>query len=320
MQAAAPRWRVFESEGGCIKSMGREKHLRAARRAGKGAQQQAPLTPSKAEPVTTSPAPSRWPCPGFDLGALTRLNPEIFDLGMVNPADKFILSLALAHNDLKDLEWMHERLELCQPPNQDAIDGRVGQWLGMRLHVARWTLGVGHEVLKTIGSAYHHGHEAEAKPVLKHPRIRRAIEAMSPQSRETWEKLVEVGKGHHTSQRLREYLSRTRNRAAFHYNYGDELMEGYQRAFRLPRTDRTQFAYLSVDKKSISLTRFHFADAAVQQVYAASDDLDQLFREAIDLLRLMSRGIIIMVVMYIGERQREISERKVQKALAEGEP
>ena len=78
--------------------------------------------------------------------------------------------------------------------------------------------------------------------------------------------------------RLRQYLRKTRNSAAFHYNYTDDLLKGYQTAFSEPLTQYNAHAYASLGD-SFKETRFFFADAAVQRLYAGDESLDARFDE-----------------------------------------
>jgi hypothetical protein len=47
--------------------------------------------------------------------------------------DAFVLSLALAYNDLKAVQWMNFMLEMHHPPQPEEISPDAGQWNGMRV-------------------------------------------------------------------------------------------------------------------------------------------------------------------------------------------
>ena len=68
-------------------------------------------------------------CPDFDLAPLERFPPEVFASKDYNPVDAFILTLALAFNDMKGVQWFIVQLDKCKP-EETGIGPKVGEWYG----------------------------------------------------------------------------------------------------------------------------------------------------------------------------------------------
>src|SRR5687767_1084243 len=100
----------------------------------------------------TEPADSAAPkgCPDFDLAPLTELSPQVFRQNGHSDVDAFVLALALAYNDLKDINWMAEQLSKCKPAQ--AVSPEVGQWSGMNIFTNRLTLALLNELLQAIAA------------------------------------------------------------------------------------------------------------------------------------------------------------------------
>lgn len=128
----------------------------------------------------------------FNLADLKDFDPVLLVTGD-QAVDGFVLSLALAYNDVKTMQWMNFMLDCNRPTPADAITAASGQWNGMRVQVARWLMALTHEILRAIAHAKETG----------------VLEGANPKSREshaadTSEPLEGPGQGEHvTSQRKR---------------------------------------------------------------------------------------------------------------------
>lgn len=213
-----------------------------------------------------------------------------------------MLSLALAFNDFKGLEWTNRELERSAPGDVSGMTAAVAEWIGMRLHIARWEIGIVHEVLRAIGAAHY-------KRILAQPVARETVRRMLPvPDRHAWLRLVRAARGQPADAQLRPYLANTRNIAAFHYSNWAELLAGYQQAFAEPLTERNRAAYLSVGK-SMARTRFFFADAAVQQLYVGREHFDKMFAAAGSLRPLVDAGLRGFVTAYLRVRKEGMSSQ-----------
>ena len=129
-----------------------------------------------------------WPFADFDLAELRRFPPDLFPLSGSDDLAALVLSLALAFNDINSLYWFTKQLERCAPPDAAAIGAGEGQWNGMQLVTARFSLGLMHEVLRAIGAAHHKG-------TLRTPMARQLIKLFSKREREQWKSVVDAARG-----------------------------------------------------------------------------------------------------------------------------
>jgi hypothetical protein len=202
--------------------------------------------------------------------------------------DGFVLSIALAYNDIKGIDWLGQQMENCRPTDTTTVSAGLGQWNGIRTQVVRFTLGLIHEILHCFGNAH-------AKGVLNNATVRTAIEKLTPEYRERWKQVVAAGNGKPVGA-LRQYLRNVRNTGAFHYNQSESLLKGYRDCFvDLNDTEHYKFAYVSIGR-NMEGTRFYFADAAAQRVFVENPDVSAAF-EAADRMRRVIHGVIHGFVM-----------------------
>jgi hypothetical protein len=239
------------------------------------------------------------PCPDFDLASLHSLPRELFGLVGHNDLDGFVLSLALAYNDLKGIYWVHQQLEACRPADASEISPFVGQWNGMRIQTSRTVLAITHEVLRSIG-------KASEQKVLELPDFRAAVRLLEDgPAKKAWKRLVAAGLGKPREAELREYMRVVRNKSVFHYNQWQEILQAYQHFFVATET-RNSSAFVSLGG-SMEATRFYFADAVAQTMYVGTSDTRELFRRADELATLLHvalHGILRAFIVVRTERLR----------------
>jgi hypothetical protein len=231
----------------------------------------------------------------FGLGPLKGIDPRVLVSGD-DDVDGFVLSLALAYNDIKTIQWINFILEKHQPSNTNEISADAGQWNGMRVQAARWLMALAHEVILAIARAKEIG-------LLERAPLKRVIRALPRRYRQLWKELVAVStKSSAPGVKLRPYLRNLRNFGAFHYKYSEDLLKAYREFFLTgPSGAHNEWAYFSIGP-SLRETRFFFADAAVQRMYTGDESLDALFAETSAFLNELHHTLSGFVLSYIISR------------------
>jgi hypothetical protein len=207
-----------------------------------------PITPPKRPPLH------------FDLAPLTSFDPAELTQGTKEERELagFIIALAIAFNDLKDLTWWAYLLASFEVPTGQEVPS-TGQHAGMRVHIHRLCVGLLHEVLVLV--------EKNLR-LTQRPDFLALLRGMASPARNAWDILVAKASGYKAKTRtadekaLGDLLERVRSSNIFHYNSRDAL-NGYD-LFVKARPGSGQ-AYLSAGK-DMEATRFYFADAAAQQL------------------------------------------------------
>lgn len=172
----------------------------------------------------------------------------------------FVLALALAFNDLKDLYLFRKSLSVTEPDPAE-ISPHAGQWNGMTIHLDRLMIAHLHETLMLIREF-----ESEARS----DRTTRLFESAPPDVRRDWEILVNTAtdKGSPADTSFAKVLKQLRHNAAFHYYQPKPLVSGFRRHFfETPPAANNNSAFASIGR-NLEETRFYFADAAVQGALA----------------------------------------------------
>jgi hypothetical protein len=228
----------------------------------------------------------------FNLAQLQTFDPALLLTGDA-ALDGFVLSLALAYNDLKSIHWMNYVLECHKPRSVDAITAVSGQWNGIRVQAARWLMALASEILHAVASAVEKG-------VLKKEPIRKTVRSMSAADARRWKQLVRVSTSPSKAKGpLRAYLRDLRNYGVFHFSYTDRLVNAYREFFEKDsKIQQNALAYLSIGP-SLNHTRFYFADAAAQRMYCGQEDRQILFDEAADLVTELHHTLARFVLAYL---------------------
>lgn len=232
----------------------------------------------------------------FDLAPIQDFDPLLL-LSGEDAIDAFVLSLASAYNDLKMFEWMNFMLHSYRPPNVDAITADAGQWNGMKVQAARWSMAVAHEILHAIASA-------KEKGVLDKAPVLRTLKEMPIEDVQRWKSLVKASHQGQAAGPLRAYLRDVRNYGVFHYSYSERLLRAYRAFFTVdPKSDHNGEAFVSIGP-TMKETRFFFADAAAQRMYVGEADLQARFKETEKLLSELHHTIASFVWGYLKSRNR----------------
>ncbi len=233
------------------------------------------------------------PCPDFDLAEFTPYDPAILRRDGDDPAGAFVLSLALAYNDLKSLQWMVQQLASGRPDDPTAVNPYNGQFHGMQIYISRMTVGLVQEVLKAVETAATNG-------VLENQDFKDACLAAEkefPSVRSKWDGLVKLSKGEHAElEGLSKFLIKVRNNVAYHYYQPKQLLKGYRRVFFEDEKAKHNESALASLGDNLETTRFYMADAAAGATLTdlVPDGRDQLeqTKKLVDILNLLFRTII----------------------------
>ena len=230
-------------------------------------------------------------CPDFDLAPLERFPPEVFASKDYNPVDAFILTLALAFNDMKGVQWFIVQLDKCKP-EETGIGPKVGEWYGMKLQATRLTLLVLHELLIAIKTA-------TADRVLDDECFAESLSRLGRRSSRGWAELISLSKDTPGDSEVRKYIERVRHNFAAHYYQPKALFQGYQRFFFERATDQfNENALVSLGAK-VGSTRFYFADAAVQTGQKLLDRSDELLKEVHNYVLTMFQALRNLIEAYL---------------------
>jgi hypothetical protein len=184
---------------------------------------------------------------------------DMFDSRAFQPLDKadkdachFVLALALAFNDLKDLLLAHSIAIADAPSDQTAVTRERGASAGTHLHFVRMTLGYLYELLSLIQNN---------AGIRSSQSLGEVVKRLGPRSRKAWDKIAAVADGDERegSDDDIRLLRVARNRAAYHYD-PSAIGKGYRDSF-IPPASETPYVSRG---NSIATTRFYFADRASQ--------------------------------------------------------
>lgn len=200
------------------------------------------------------------------LAPLESFDPRAFvgDAGYSQDLCNFVLTLALAYNDFRDLFTAHRLVDTSEPPHPEAVTAAWGQHAGMRWYLVRLHAAFVHELCELI---------AKSDTVLNSAAFTTLVRQLPRPARESWGALVDVAFGRTTDDARHRALHYYRNKVAFHYDC-KEVFKGYNAAFV---GSPEKIPYLSRGAKLWS-SRFYFADAAAQRYLflRAGDDQSTL--------------------------------------------
>lgn len=186
------------------------------------------------------------------LATLETFDPEAFasdERDAIDVAD-FMLALALAFNDFKDLLLGHWLLLGQEPVDVTTPTPELGAFGGMHLHMYRLMLGFLHELLVLL---------KENLYVRSIPAFTKVEKQLSSKARNAWKKLVAAVEADKSTDNDVRFLLLARNKVAFHYDR-KVIGRSFRRAFPAGGSANP---YVSRGA-SVSSSRFYFADAAAQ--------------------------------------------------------
>lgn len=197
----------------------------------------------------------------FPLGKLGGYKSQGFcDVGEHLDGDRFVLTLAHAYNDLKDLFlWWEINREMApsQPP-AGKLDKRFGQSCGIDSHVFRLMSGWLVEARVLLRSQ---------KIVIENGLFADTIAKLDEKAMTSWRSLCEFSWSDDATlnknlTELRTYLVKVRSDGTFHYEYVKPLAQGFVSHFADPSKPESSYAFATYGK-NLEESRFLFGDAAI---------------------------------------------------------
>lgn len=203
----------------------------------------------------------------------------------------FVVALAVAFNDLKDLLLASRLLMSKEPADTKTLTPELGAFGGAHHHLYRLMLGFVHELLTVVD---------EWKGVSSDPSFEAIVRRLPAGSRAAWRKLTTAAADHKTSDADTRFLMLARHKVVFHYD-PRAIGKGFRRAFvaggdREPMLSRGD---------SIASSRFYFADASTQsylQEVFGENDIEQFIIRRPDLLREIGFSLHGIVTTFVNSR------------------
>ena len=205
----------------------------------------------------------------------------------------FVLALALAYNDIKDVTEAHHRLKEHDPPGPFRKQVDFGMQAGRKVHLIRYQVGLVNELCGLI---------RKNEKIIGQPLLQFLIRQMPPKSRAAWQSLVDTATGKLQTGPLAQAVARIRQKMIFHYD-SEEIFNGYKRHFFDGTTAKDQ-AYISRGN-TMAESRFYFADAAAEGYLDIRSDQDQttgLAESVIGAMRDANFAIMQLVNSFIQKR------------------
>ena len=224
----------------------------------------------------------------------------------------FVLTLALAYNDIKDVTEAHHRLKEHDPPGLFRKQVDFGMQAGRKVHLIRYQIGLVNELCELIRK-----HEE----IIGQPLLQSLIRQMSKRSRAAWQSLVDTATGKLKTGPLAQAVTRIRHKVIFHYD-SEELFNGYKRHFFDGTTVKDQ-AYISRGS-TMSESRFYFADAAAEGYLDIRSDqgrATELAESVIGAMRDANFAIMQLVNAFLQKRfpYRPEPTRNSERCHAQGD-
>ena len=222
---------------------------------------------------------------------------------------EFLLTLALIFNDIKGLLIIYDSMRaLYQAPvSKPSVSGHRGELEGISVQLYTLLLGTLHEVL-----VFMH----KSRTAYESPYIQRLLRATSKKTRLIWDVINKVANEEPISnprlsslKELSTFLVRARNNVSFHYQTHRLLLGGYRKFFfsgisTVPQVYR-EGAFFSMQSNSFDVSRYYYADAALQGYYINLFGDEKLAKqrgdEALRLASLVVNAINELLIQYHNE-------------------
>lgn len=213
--------------------------------------------------MNTKPSELTYQAKVNALGPLEEFAPEAFLDDIEYPASlcRLILTLAVVHNDMNDLDLGLTLLQ-TQKPLPPVVQSR--QWAifnSIGLHVAKRRVALVHELLVLVRNN---------EQVFALPAFAKLHRALSKNHKDAWQEVVDAAAGQARDTKLGKFLAVCRDKVANHYD-AKVLHKAYQTRF--PKDSKSK--PLLSRGNSMFGTKFFFADAAVEDVLLGGGHTDE---------------------------------------------
>jgi hypothetical protein len=186
------------------------------------------------------------------LATLRSFDPHVF-VGDSNYSQEFcdfMLALALAYNDYRDVFIAHVLLDDETPSYLKTPTSALGEFAGIKAHLMRALMGILHELLVVI---------EKNREIVESQQFARLEKHLRPKARAAWTNVRAATGQKPASNPQTRLLVFARNNVSFHYG-PKALGLGFRSTFT---TASAKSPYVSAGSQ-MATTRFYFADAAAE--------------------------------------------------------
>lgn len=228
------------------------------------------------------------------LSPLETFEPAAFLADEGNPREVcgFVLALATAYEDFKDIILADQLIQSERPEGQPCISAAWGQYNGFQAYLRRLLAGVFHELFRLI---------ERNRDILSGPALTDTVKRMNSEAREAWHAIVAAALSRTSDSDLAKVLAIVRNKVVFHYG-SEEILKGYE--IRFSRLDAESRPFVSRGTTMRS-SRFYFADAAADAYFRKQIDapgLGEEFGPRSHLMRAVSTALWSIVLSFVERR------------------
>jgi len=230
-----------------------------------------------------------------NLGALECFDAKAFEPDSTWPSNlcNFILALAVASNDLRDifmakvlLKEERDENEASEPIDYLAISG------GITITLLRFQVAVIHELLNLVET---HNN------VINSVEFQRIYSQLDKLSKESWDRICAASREKRAIGSIGKALLLCRNKVGFHYDAG-QISRGYKNRFST--ADAKGPPVLSRGN-TMHARRFYFADAAIEQYIselAESPKIKEVFLGGGQLIEDINRALYDVITLFVNAR------------------
>lgn len=230
-----------------------------------------------------------------DLGPLETFDPSAFLADEDTPQDlcDFVLALALAYNDLRDIFLARILLAEVAPTDSKTPTPHAALSNGLGIALLRAQAGTLHELLKLV---------AEKQSQLSHPIFVKTLGKLHKVGRSAWNAVVTAANNKPAHDPMTKALLFCRNKVAFHYD-PKEIRRGYLLRFGSQSTNDPR--PLLSRGFAMRNRRFYFADAAAEAYLVEKGNdpaVDLFFRGGGKLLDNVNAALYLIVTTFVETR------------------
>jgi hypothetical protein len=189
---------------------------------------------------------------------------------------RFVLALAVVHNDLNDVQFCYGLHQTVVPKGSVKLTREWALSNAIGLHLARLRIAIVHELLQIV---------RESEPATTSPIFLKLVKKLPSREQEAWSEIQATVGDKPRSTELGKFLAHCRDTAANHYG-----LKAIHAAFKSRFEQGSKTPPLISRGNSANSTRFYFADAAVDELVTGGARraiaheffTDQAFRDSID--------------------------------------
>ena len=246
-------------------------------------------------------AASKFNLPHFRLAKAKRIDPNLLLKSSKDELGALFLALSTVLNDMKGMIWLDQLLIDNLPNKSDPIE-TPGQWHGMQEQVTKYLLGIVHEFLVLL---------KKKRQLIESDDFESLVRRLPRQGRKKWRTLVRVAlsKGSVQNDSFARSLARIRNNLSFHYHDPQTLAKGYLAHFDNTTNDETQVHAFISHGRNMALSRYYYADAAVEKAIEFILDSRPGARETHKIIEDINLALSGLILAFIESRDPSFNSR-----------